>query len=119
MGSKQSKKCEQNPGNSVVLGAGSKSKVCLAIHARDQKYVDKPADAQQTECEEPDSAGYRFSIVETMASGETEDPQDVADGFAVGIAVGHKFFSFLGRILYDELENYASFDSSSRTQILS
>jgi hypothetical protein len=54
-----------------------------------------------------------------MASGETEDPQDVADGFAVGIAVGHKFFSFLGRILYDELENYASFDSSSRTQILS
>jgi hypothetical protein len=28
-----------------------------------------------------------------MASGETEDPKDVADGFAVGIAVGHKFIS--------------------------
>ena len=48
-----------------------------------------------------------------MASGETEDPQDVADGFAVGIAVGHKFFSFLGRFLYDVPKNFASFDSPS------
>ncbi len=92
MGSKQSKKGEQNPGNGVALGAGGKSEVRLAIHARDQKQVDKPTDAQQTECKELYSAGYRFSIVETMASGETEDPKNVADGFAVGIAVGHKLF---------------------------
>jgi hypothetical protein len=31
-----------------------------------------------------------------MASGETEYPQDVTDGFAVGIAVGHKIFSLFG-----------------------
>ncbi len=37
VGSEQSKKGEQNPGNGVVLGAGGKSKVRLTIHARNQK----------------------------------------------------------------------------------
>jgi hypothetical protein len=48
-----------------------------------------------------------------MAAGETEDPQDVADGFSVGIAIGQKLFSFFVRILYDVPENFACSDSPS------
>ena len=80
---------QQDPGDVVVGIAGGEAQVRLAIHRGDQKQVDDPADEQQTEGEEPDGAGHRLAVIETVRTEKTEDPQQVADQLAVGVLSLH------------------------------
>ncbi len=92
--SEESEEGEQHPGDRVVLGSGGKSQIRPAVHRRDQEQAYDPADAQQSKNKKPYGAGDRFAVVEAMAADEAEDPQNVADGFAVGVGLCHEVFSF-------------------------
>lgn len=57
--------------------------VRLAVHTRDQKQVNDPTNQKQASSEKPERAGDRFSVIESVCTGESEDPEDVSDDFAV------------------------------------
>lgn len=79
----------EDPGDIVVDAARLVAEVAFLIHGGDEEEVDEPADAKQARCEKPDHAGDRLAVVEAMGSGETEDPENVANGFRVGVS-GHR-----------------------------
>ena len=54
-----------------------------AVHAGDEEQINQPADKEQAQGEEPNRASDGASKVETMHAHEAEDPQDVANRFAV------------------------------------
>ncbi|MNC55862.1 hypothetical protein D3C75_1054200 [compost metagenome] len=78
-------KCQQNPGYVVVRFPGVEAQVRLPIHRRNQEQVDQPANPQQTQGEEPNGSGYRLAVIETVGTGEAENPQQIANDFAVGV----------------------------------
>ncbi len=80
---------QQNPGDVVVDTPGLKPQVGFTVHGRDQEQVDQPTNAQQAQGEEPDGPGNRLAVIEAMGPGEAENPQQVANGFAVGVVKGH------------------------------
>ena len=99
---------EQYPTDRVVQRSLVEAELGLAFEARHQKKVDQPADAEQSESEQPDRAGDRLAEVEPMRTGEAEDPEDVADHQGVGFfATTHKEASFCsaadGRLRLDFL----------------
>lgn len=70
----------EDPGDAIVVASFPIAAVGLAVHARDEKEVDEPPDEEKAARDEPDDAGDWPSIVEAMGSGETENPEQVADG---------------------------------------
>src|SRR5690606_12244328 len=62
--------------------------VRVSIHGRDQEEIDQPSDSEQSGCEEPDRARLLASIIESMRSHESENPEQVADGFRVRVVNG-------------------------------
>src|SRR5690606_8005665 len=79
----QAEERQQYPRNVVIDGAAAKTQTGLAIHARNQKQIDQPADTQQAKCKKPDRAGDRFAEIKTVRAGEAEYPQQIANGFCV------------------------------------
>ncbi|MNH37632.1 hypothetical protein D3C79_985560 [compost metagenome] len=65
---------QQDPGDVVVNAPGLEPEVGFTVHGRDQEQVDQPANAQQAQGEEPDGAGYRLAVIETMRPGKAENP---------------------------------------------
>ena len=76
---------EQNPAQRVVDWPFTKAEIRLAVHGGNQEQVDQPADPQQAEGEQPDGAGDRLAIVETVRAEETEDPQQIAHGLGMRV----------------------------------
>lgn len=74
----------KNPGDGVIVRAGGVFSVCRSVHGWNQEEVDQPTDANQAEGEEPNDAGDWAAEVEAVGTGEPENPEDVADEFAVG-----------------------------------
>src|SRR5690606_29633525 len=62
-----------------------KPPVGLTVHGRYQKQIDDPANKQQPQSKEPDGAGDRFAIVKPVRAQESEDPEQIANEFAVGV----------------------------------
>jgi monofunctional biosynthetic peptidoglycan transglycosylase len=87
---------EQHPGHRVVDGAAAEADACLAVHGGNQKQVDDPADAQQAEGEKVDGARYGFAEVKAVGTGKSENPEDVADRFEMGVVVVHAILSVDG-----------------------
>lgn len=76
---------QQQPGHRIVDLAAHETAVGFAIHRGDQEQVDDPANAQQAQREEPDRAGDGFAVVEAVRAEKSEDPEQIAQGFAVGV----------------------------------
>ncbi|VTR70686.1 hypothetical protein DESC_830003 [Desulfosarcina cetonica] len=89
MDAKKPQKGEQYPGDGIVDRSGPEADVGLAIHGRDQEQIHQPTDAQQAQGEEIDRPGDGFAIIKPMGPGETENPQNIADGFQMGIVALH------------------------------
>ena len=87
-------KRQQDPGQRIIDRARTKTEVGLAIHQRNQKQVDDPADAEQTEREEPDRPRDGLAIVKAMSAQEAEDPQGVTDSLEMCV-VGHLHHGWL------------------------
>src|SRR5258706_3869872 len=76
---------EQDPGDVVADSTRRVPQLSGALHPRDEKQVDQPADAEQPEREEPDRARDRTAEIEPVRSGEAENPQEIADQLAVRV----------------------------------
>lgn len=85
VGAEKAQKRQQQPGCRVIDGAGSEPPICLPVHRRDQEKVDQPADAKQAEGEEPNGASDRFAKIEPVGACKPKNPQQIANGLAVGI----------------------------------
>ncbi|VBB44208.1 hypothetical protein TRIP_B330373 [uncultured Desulfatiglans sp.] len=75
---------EQKPGDIVVDRAHSEAEIRLAMERWDQEEIDDPSDQKQAEGEKIDRSGDRPAEIEPVRSGEPEDPEDIAEGYAVG-----------------------------------
>ena len=51
----------------------------IEVASGDQEKVDQPADAQNAESAKVDGPGNRFAEIETVRSGETDDPEHITD----------------------------------------
>ena len=85
MGSEWAEERLECPGYGVIGFAGGVAVFCVALHARDQEDIDEPADTEQTSSKEPKGAGFGFTEVKAVGSSESEDPEDVAYRFGVGV----------------------------------
>ncbi len=83
MNTEQAEKGEQYPSDPVGEVSRPVAQIGLLIHPGNQEQVNQPADAEQTEGEKIDGSADRLAIIETVRSGKTEDPQDIADSFQV------------------------------------
>lgn len=88
MDPEETEKREQYPGYIVAVWPRAEAKVGLAVHGRDKEQIHNPPDEEQAEGEEVNRAGNRFPVIKPMRAGETEDPQDIAHGFEMGIMIG-------------------------------
>lgn len=85
MNAEQSQEGEKNPRDRVVDGACDEPLVSGPIHRRNEEQVHDPANQKQPEGEEPDGTRHRLTVVKPMRAGETKEPEQVADDFAVGV----------------------------------
>jgi len=85
MDAEESQKGVQNPGDIVIDGPFAEPQIGFPVHGGNQKQIDDPADEQQPESKKIEGAGYRFSEIKPVRTGESEQPKDVADCFGVGI----------------------------------
>ncbi|MNH15926.1 hypothetical protein D3C79_755510 [compost metagenome] len=76
---------QQDPRQAVVQRTRLKAQVSLAVHCRNQEQVDQPADAEQAQGAEPEGTGDWLAVVEAVRPGEAENPQQIADHFAVSV----------------------------------
>ena len=83
----QQQKTQQQPRDVVVQVPCAVPVIRLAIHARDEKEVDDPANQQQTGGEKPDRAADRSPVVETVSPKEPEHPQGIANCLAMCVVV--------------------------------
>ena len=79
MDSKKAQEGQQDPGDRIIDPSQTESNVRLTMQGRDQEKVDQPADAQNAESAKVDGPGNRFAEIETVRSGETEDPEHITD----------------------------------------
>ena len=78
-------KSEQYPGDRVVDWTLHKLVRGVAIHRRDQKDIDQPANSTQTKSKEPDGAGNRLSEIESVRPRKSKDPKQIPDQCAVSL----------------------------------
>ncbi len=72
---------QQDPACVVVVTSASETPVGGGVHARDQKEVNHPSDAQESEGEKPKRPRLGFAVIETVRAHETENPEQVTDRF--------------------------------------
>ena len=79
---------EQNPSDRIIEVPRVVLPIRLAVHAGNQEQIDQPPDSAQSGGQKPDRPADLFAIVESVRSGKSEDPQNVANGFSVSIVAG-------------------------------
>ena len=90
MDTEKSEKRKQQPGNGIIYGAGSEPQVCLTVQRWDQKKINDPANEKKAESKKIDGSHKRFSIIESMGTCKTKDPEYVAYCLTMGILItGH------------------------------
>lgn len=90
MNAEETAERETDPGDVVAMGSTAIATIGVGIHSRNQKEIDDPADAEKTESEKPNRASDRSAVIETVRSGEAEDPKQVSEDFEMCIFVCHK-----------------------------
>lgn len=82
--SEHAEKRLKEPRHGVIISSRGIAAVRIRIHARDEKHIDDPADAQQASGQQPDHARHRPPVIKPVRAGETKQPEKVADQFVVG-----------------------------------
>jgi hypothetical protein len=85
MDTEQSQECQQNPCDRVIFRAVLETVVCLPVHGWDEEQVHQPPDQEQATCEKPDRTGDRLAVIKPVRPGESKDPEQVADDFAMRV----------------------------------
>jgi hypothetical protein len=70
----ESEKCEQNPRYRVVEMTTAVPEIGVAVHGRNEKKIDDPADQEEPKSKEPDGSRNGLAVVKPMGARETEDP---------------------------------------------
>ncbi len=94
MDTKGTEKGQQDPGNIVINGALLKFHGSIPVHAGNKKQINNPADEKEAQGEKIDGSGDWATIVKTMGTQKSENPEYVANGRGVGffvIAFHHYF----------------------------
>jgi hypothetical protein len=69
----------QQPGYGIIYGTGSEPEICLSVKGWNKKKIYEPTDTQKAEGEKVNGSNQRLAIIETMGSGETENPEYITD----------------------------------------
>lgn len=94
----------EDPGHRIVHVSRLVAQLSFSLHSGDEEQVDEPADAEQPQGAKPDQTADRFSKIKAVRPGETEDPEDVTDRFAVGGFHDGGSFGLGGRFTNDNSE---------------
>jgi hypothetical protein len=77
---KGSQERKQYPSYRMVQWASSIAEIGLPIHTGDEEQIDQPPDAQKSGREEPNGSRDWLSVIETVRSSESKQPEYVTDG---------------------------------------
>lgn len=73
------KKGEEKPADIEIIFTGLVFQISFALHGRDLKDVDDPANEQETEGQKINGAGDRFAVIKAMRASETKKPEYIAN----------------------------------------
>jgi hypothetical protein len=78
---------EQYPSQRIIDPSGTKPQIRLPVHGGNQEEIEDPPDEQQPQREKVNGPGDGFSVIEAVGTREPEDPQYVAQRFAMGVGI--------------------------------
>src|SRR5690606_34280755 len=82
MGTEDYQKGQQNPAQIEIDPSRSEALIRSGVHRWNQKQIHDPADEEQPQGEKIQGARPGFAVVETVCPHKTENPQQIAYGFA-------------------------------------
>jgi hypothetical protein len=88
MDAENTQKRKKRPGHIVVKGSDRKPQIGIPVHSGYKKKVNDPTDEEQTQRKEVKSATDGLAVIEAMGPHESEDPQDISNGLAMGVFPG-------------------------------
>lgn len=86
--SKHAKECLQNPSYRIIVATRPVAVACALSHGGDKEEVDYPADPEEPEGEKPDESGDLASVIKSVSSKESKNPENITYGDRVSWRVG-------------------------------
>lgn len=78
---------QQHPCHRVIGAASCVTGVCIPVHGRNKEEIDDPAYEKQAQREESDGARNLAAVIKPVGAHEAENPEDIADCFAMRIVI--------------------------------